>query len=108
MYIYVAKVKQGENFSIRAFKTKSGATKAVKTAQAVLYMTMEHGKNHGVHVDANGLGVYVPPDPDVTNRKEKVTKEDGDDVYCVAVYGKNGDCYYRKLAGYVKKVEVEY
>ena len=108
MYIYVAKVKQGENFSIRVFQTKAGATKAVKTAQATLYLQMDHNKNHGMHVDANGFGVYVPADTDVKYKKEKVTKEDGKEVYYVSVYGKNGDLYYHKLAGYVKKVIVEY
>ena len=108
MYIYVAKVKQGENFSIRVFKTKAGATKAVKTAQATLYLKMEHDKNQGMHVDANGLGVYVPADPNVKHKKEKVTMEDGKDVYYVTVYGKDGDFYFHKLAGYVKKVIVEY
>ena len=104
MYIYVAKVKQGENFSIRVFQTKAGATKAVKTAQAELYMKMEYNKNHGMHVD----GVYVPADPDVKHKKEKVTMEDGKEVYEVNVYGKNGDFYFHKLAGYIKKVVVEY
>lgn len=108
MYIYVAKVKQGENFSIRVFQTKAGATKAVKTAQEALYLTMEYNKNHDMHVDANGFGVYVPADPDVKHKKEKVTKEGGKEVYYVNVYGRNGDFYYHKLAGYVKKVEVEY
>ena len=108
MYIYVAKVKQGENFSIRVFQTKAGATKAVKTAQATLYLKMEHNKNHDMHVDANGVGVYVPADPDVKHKKEKVTKEDGKEVYYVTVYGKTGDVYYRKLAGYIKKTVVEY
>ena len=108
MYIYMAKVKHGENFSIRVFQTKAGATKAVKTAQATLYLKMEHDKNHGMHVDSNGFDVYVPADPDVKHEKEKVTKEDGKEVYYVNVYGKNGDFYYHKLAGYVKKVEVEY
>lgn len=104
MYIYMAKVKYGENFSIRVFKTKSAATKAVKTAQATLYLKMEHDKNHDLHVD----GVYVPADPDVQHQKEKATMEDGKEVYYVNVYGKNGDFYFHKLAGYVKKVEVEY
>ena len=108
MYIYMAKVKQGENFSIRVFKTKAGATKAVKTAQATLYLKMEHDKDHDMHVDYNGFDVYVPADPDVKHKKEKVTKEDGKEVYYVNVYGKNGDFYYHKLAGYVKKVIVEY
>lgn len=108
MYIYMAKVKQGENFSIRVFKTKAGATKAVKTAQAALYLKMEHDKDHDMHVDYNGFDVYVPADPDVKHRREKVTKEDGKEVYYVNVYGKNGDFYYHKLAGYVKKVIVEY
>lgn len=108
MYIYVAKVKQGENFSIRVFQTKAGATKAVKTAQAALYLRMEHNKNHDLHVDANGFDVYVPADPDVKHKKERVTKEDGKEVYYVAVYSKNGDFYFRKLAGYVKKTVVEY
>ena len=108
MYIYMAKVKQGENFSIRVFRTKAGATKAVKTAQATLYLTMEYGKDHDMHVDYNGFDVYVPADPDVKHKREKVTKEDGKEVYYVTVYGKNGDCYYHKLAGYVKKVMVEY
>ena len=107
MYIYVAQVKQGENFSIRVFQTKAGATKAVKTAQATLYLKMEHDKTHDKHVDANGLGVYIPADSDVKHRKEKVTMEDGKEVYYVTVYGKNGDFYYHKLAGYVKKVIVE-
>ena len=107
MYIYVAKVKQGENFSIRVFKTKAAATKAVKTAQAALYLRMEHNKNHGMHVDANGFDVYVPADPDVKHKKETVTKEDGKEVYYVNVYGKHGDLYYRKLAGYIKKTVVE-
>lgn len=104
MYIYVAKVKQGENFSIRVFQTKAGATKAVKTAQAALYLKMEYNKNHDMHVD----GVYVPADPDVKHKKEKVTKEDGKEVYYVTVYGKTGDRYYHKLAGYIKKTVVEY
>ena len=104
MYVYVAKIKQGENFSIRVFQTKAGATKAVKTAQAELYMKMEYNKNHDMHVD----GVYVPADPDVKHKTEKVTKEDGKEVYYVNVYGKNGDFYYHKLAGYIKKVIVEY
>ena len=108
MYIYVAKVKQGENFSIRVFQTKAGATKAVKTAQATLYLKMEHDKNHGMHVDANGFDVYVPADPDVKHKKEKATMEDGKEVYYVTVYGKTGDFYYHKLAGYIKKVVVEY
>lgn len=108
MYIYMAKVKQGENFSIRVFKTKAAATKAVKTAQAALYLKMEYNKNHDMHVDANGLGVYIPADPSVKHKKEKVTKEDGKEVYYVNVYGKNGDFYFHKLAGYVKKVIVEY
>ena len=108
MYIYVAKVKQGENFSIRVFQTKAGATKAVKTAQATLYLQMEHDKNHDKRVDANGFDVYVPADPDVKHKKEKVTKEDGKEIYYVNVYGKNGDFYFHKLAGYVKKVIVEY
>lgn len=107
MYIYVAKVKQGETFAIRAFGAKAAATKAVKTAQATLYLKMEYNKNHDMHVDASGFGVSVPKDPDVTHKKEKVTKEDGSDVYYVTVYGKNGDIYYHKLAGYVKKVIVE-
>lgn len=104
MYIYMAKVKQGENFSIRVFKTKAGATKAVKTAQATLYLKMEYNKNHDMHVD----GVYIPADPSVKHKKEKVTMEDGKEVYYVNVYGKNGDFYFHKLAGYVKKVVVEY
>lgn len=108
MYIYVAKVKQGENFSIRVFKTKATATKAVKTAQAALYLKMEHDKNHGMHVDANGFNVYVPADPDVKHKKEKLTMEDGTEVYYVTVYGKNGDFYFHKLAGYIKKTVVEY
>lgn len=108
MYIYVAKVKQGENFSIRVFKTKATATKAVKTAQAALYLKMEHDKNHGMHVDANGFNVYVPADPDVKHKMEKLTKEDGREVYYVNVYGKNGDFYFHKLAGYIKKTVVEY
>ena len=95
MYIYVAKVKQGENFSIRVFQTKAGATKAVKTAQAELYMKMEYNKNHDMHVDANGFGV-------------EITKEDDKEVYYVNVYGKNGDRYCHKLAGYIKKTVVEY
>ena len=107
MYIYVAKIKQGENISVRAFQTKAGATKAVKTAQATLWLQMEHDKNHGVHVDADGCGVYVPPDPDVKHKRDKVTMEDGKEVYCVTVYGKDGDIYYRKLAGYIKKTAVE-
>lgn len=100
----MAKVKQGENFSIRVFQTKAGATKAVKTAQAALYLKMEYNKNHDMHVD----GVYVPADPDVKHKKEKVTKEDGKEVYYVTVYGKTGDRYYHKLAGYIKKTVVEY
>ena len=108
MYIYVAKVKQGENFSIRVFQTKAAATKAVKTAQAELYMKMEYNKNHDMHVDANGFGVYVPADPDVQHKREKATMEDGKEVYYVTVYCKNGDFYFRKLAGYIKKVVVEY
>ena len=108
MYIYMAKVKQGENFSIRVFQTKAGATKAVKTAQAALYLQMEYNKDHGMHVNANGLGVYIPPNPDVKHKKEKVTKEDGKEVYYVNVYGKNGDFHYHKLAGYVKRLVVEY
>ena len=104
MYIYVAKVKQGENFSIRVFQTKAGATKAVKTAQAELYMKMEYNKNHDMHVG----GVYVHADPDVKHKKEKVTREDGMEVYYVDVYGKDGDFYYHKLAGYIKKTVVEY
>lgn len=107
MYIYVAKVKQGENFSIRVFRTKATATKAVKTAQAALYSQMEHDKNHGMHVDANGFDVYVPADPDVKHKKEKLTKEDGKEVYYVSVYGKDGEFYYHKLAGYIKKTVVE-
>ena len=103
MYIYVAKVKQGENFSIRVFQTKAGATKAVKTAQAKLYLQMEQDKTHDMHVD----GVYVPADPDVKHKKEKVTREDGMEVYYVNVYGKNGDFYFHKLAGYIKKTVVE-
>ncbi len=104
MYIYVTKVKQGENFSIRVFQTKAAATKAVKTAQATLYLKMEYNKNHDMHVD----GVYVPADPDVKHKKEKVSMKDGKEVYYVAVYGKNGDFYYNKLAGYIKKTVVEY
>ncbi len=104
MYIYVAKVKQGENFTIRAFQTKAGATKAVKTAQAKLYLQLEQDKNHDVHVD----GVCVRADPDVKHKKEKATMADGKEVYYVAVYGKNGDFYYNKLAGYIKKTVVEY
>ena len=103
MYVYAAKVKQEENFSIRVFQTKAGATKAVKQAQAELYMKMEYNKNHDMHVD----GIYVPADPDVKHKKEKATMEDGKEVYYVTVYGKNGDFYYHKLAGYVKKVIVE-
>ena len=103
MYIYVAKIKQGENFSIRVFQTKAGATKAVKTAQANLYLKMEHDKNHDMHVD----GVYVPADSDVQHKKEKVTREDGMEVYYVDVYGKDGDFYYHKLAGCIKKTVVE-
>ena len=107
MYIYVAKIKQGETFSIRVFQTKAGATRAVKTAQARLYLKMEQDKNHGMHVDANGFGVYVPADPDVKHAKEKATMEDGKEVYYVTVYGKHGDIYYHKLAGYIKKTVVE-
>ena len=102
----MAKVKQGESFSIRVFRTKAGATKAVKAAQAALYLRMEYNKDHDMHVNANGLGVYIPADPDVTNKKEKVTKEDGKEVYYVTVYGKTGDIYYHKLAGYVKRLVV--
>ena len=107
MYIYVAKIKSGENFSIRVFQTKAGATKAVKTAQAKLYLKMEQDKNHDMHVDANGFGVYVPADPDVKHKKEKVKMEDGREVYYVDVYGKNGDFYYHELAGCIKKTVVE-
>lgn len=103
MYVYVAKVKQGENFSIRVFQTKVGAIRAVKTAQARLYLKLEQEKNHDMHVD----GVYVPADPDVRHEKEKETMGDGKEVYYVTVYGKNGDFYFHELAGYVKKVIVE-
>ena len=103
MYIYVAEVKQGENFSIRVFQTKAGATRAVKTAQAKLYLKMEQDKTHDMHVD----GVYVPADTDVKHKKEKVTMEDGREVYYVDVYSKNGDFYYHKLAGCIKKTVVE-
>ena len=107
MYVYAAKVKQEENFSIRVFQTKAGATKAVKIAQAKMYLKMEQDKNHDMHVNANGFGVYVPADPDVKHKKEKATMEDGKEVYYVTVYGKDGDFYYHKLAGYIKKVKVE-
>lgn len=108
MIIYLAKVKYGENVTIRAFKTKTSATKAAKEAQKKLYADMEYNKTHDMQVDANAFGVVVKADPNVKHKKEKVTTDEGKDIYYVNVYGKDGTFYYHKFAGYVKKLIVEH
>lgn len=108
MYIYVAKVKQGENFSIRVFQTREGATKAVKQAQEDMYQASVYAETHDTYQDANGFGVTIKADN--TTGHDKCTATIGDTTkYYVVSYSKTTkEEYFKKLAGYIKKVAVEY
>lgn len=107
MYIYVAKVKQGENFSIRVFKTKASATKLVKQAQETLYQQMKYTETHDTYQDANGFGVTIEADNTVGHKK--TTNIVGDKtVYYVVTYSKKTKKeYYKSFAGYVIKKVIE-
>lgn len=108
MYIYVAKVKQGENFSIRVFRTKASATKAVKQAQEGMYQESVYAETHDTYQDANGLGVTIKADNTTGHKKSTVTNGDVTKYYVVSYSKKTKEEYFKKLAGYIKKTVVEY
>lgn len=107
MYVYVAKVKQGDNFSIRVFRTKSSATKAIKQAQEEMYQASVYAETHDTYQDANGYDVTIKADNTTGHKKCTATIGDTTMYYVVSYSKATKEDYYKTLAGYVKKVAVE-